>query len=101
MEEYENEMKEIENIDNWNDKANRMKELKTKIIEEQERINNFISMISKNEQTGEIKRKKKYNDMDVLVELFKNSTTIEEKIKYYQYICNLVECIEREIFPSE
>ena len=96
MEEYDNYIKEIEAIESWNDKVVRIKEVKEKIRLEQERTTALIDMIS----NDELKKVKKNTSLDQLLENFNKAETIEDKIKYYQYIAGLVENTEKELFSD-
>jgi hypothetical protein len=96
----EENIKKLDSIMKWNDKVNSMKEIKATIIMEQEQLNNIINSININEIEPEIetKKKKKNKDIDTLLQLFNESETIENKIKYYNYICNNISNIEKELF---
>lgn len=95
----ENEVNELESIDNWNDKINKMKELKEKISVEQEKLNNLISSIVKNDSSNENNVKlSNSNDLDSLIQNFKNEQNLDEKIKLYHLISANIRDIEKQIF---
>lgn len=85
MEKLEKKIEELESIKDWSDMMERIKELKEELAIEKERLNSLMDHIT-TINFEEIKLKKKYNDMDVLVQRFNESETLEDKIKWYQYI---------------
>lgn len=96
----ENEVNELESIDNWNDKINKMKELKEKINEEQEKLNNLMSSIVKNELVQDENKSSDTQDIDLdtLVQTFKNSENLDEKIKLYHLISANIKDTEKQLF---
>lgn len=85
----ENEVNNIDTITNWNDKVNKITQLKEQIITEQERLNKLTNMITKNELDIEITSKKKRKmDLDTLLKNFNECNLLDEKIKLY-YLINL------------
>ena len=99
----EEEIKSLENIESWNEKVIKMKEIKSKInneIKVMEMITNRIQNQEIDIPT-DIKKKKKYMDLDLLVENFNNVTDIEDKIKYYEMICISIKLTERELFDEK
>lgn len=98
----EEDIKKLDSIMTWNDKVNKIKEIKDTITLEQEQLNNIINMISTNDMDTELesKKKKKMKDMDTLLQQFNEAETIEGKIKYYNYICNSISNIEKELFSQ-
>ena len=99
MEELENELNQIESITNWNDKYIKLKELKSKISEEQENIKDLIDKINNDEPIYEIKKKKlKGLDLNELIENFNNSDNLEDKIKYYDMINYYIKDMDTQLF---
>jgi hypothetical protein len=96
----EQEVNELDLIENWNERVDKMKDLREKIIEEQDKLGKLINMVIKNEPIQiEIKKKKKQN-LDNLVSNFKNATSLEEKIKLYYIINSYINEIETKLFDS-
>jgi hypothetical protein len=95
----EKEVEQLETIENWNDRVNRMKEIKEQISFEQERLGELINMILKDD-IKETNKKKKYDKLDLenLVNNFKQTDNIDEKIKYYHLITNYVNNVEKQLF---
>lgn len=89
---------ELESIQNWGLKINKIKEIKEEIIEEKTRLDELINLILKDELN--IKKKKKYNklDFDLLVNNFKSTTSLDEKIELYQLINYYINETENRIF---
>lgn len=99
MEELENELNQIDLLNNWNDKYIKLKELKSKISEEQENIKDLIEKINNDEPIYEIKKKKlKGLDLNELIDNFNNSDNLEEKIKYYDMINYYIKDMESQLF---
>jgi septal ring factor EnvC (AmiA/AmiB activator) len=94
----ESHVNQLELIENWTERVEKMKELRGKIVEEQEKLTQMISILLKND-SGQIDvKKKKKQDLDNLVSNFKNASTLEEKIKLYHIINSSIADIEKEIF---
>lgn len=94
----ETQVNQLESIENWTERVEKMKELREQIVEEQGKLSHLVSMVLKNE-TGQIEfKKKKKQDLDNLVSNFKNANTIEEKIKLYHVINSHITDIEKQIF---
>jgi hypothetical protein len=96
MEKLEKKIEELESNEKWSDMMERIKELKEEIAIEKERLNTMMDNIT-TINFEEIKLKKKYNDMNVLVQRFNESETLEDKIKYYQYIGAFILALEHSI----
>jgi len=98
----EADIKNLDLIEKWSDKVNKIKEIKDMITMQQEQLNNIINMISTNdiETESESKKKKKTKDIDTLLKQFNEAETIEGKIKYYNYICTSISNIEKELFSQ-
>ncbi len=106
----ESEIQELESIENWNDKIVKMKEIKEKITVEQQKLNEMINMLLKNEPVSLIQtqskpdqdtKKKKKQDLETLVQKFKEADTIEEKIKLYNLISYHINEVESQLFSTE
>lgn len=96
----ETQVNQLESIENWTERVERMKELREQIVEEQNHLTQLVSMILKNE-SGQVEiKKKKKQDLDNLVSNFKNASTIEEKIKLYHIINSHITDIEKQIFDE-
>lgn len=99
----EEEIKSLELIESWNEKVIKMKEIKSKINNEVKVMEMIANRIQNQEIDipTDIKKKKKYMDLDLLVENFNNVTDIEDKIKYYEMICISIKLTERELFDEK
>jgi len=99
----EEEIKSLELIESWNEKVIKMKEIKSKINNEIKVMEMIANRIQNQEIDipTDIKKKKKYMDLDLLVENFNNVTDIEDKIKYYEMICISIKLTERELFDEK
>ncbi len=96
----EQEVSELETIDNWTTRVEKMKEIRCKINEEQTKLSQLTSQIIKNNlEQVEVKKKKKQN-LDNLVSNFKNADTLEEKIKLYQIINSYIKNIQLQLFDE-
>lgn len=98
----EKEVEHLETIENWNERVNKMKEIKEKIVIEQQKLNDLINMVLKNGSKEVDKKKKKTEKLDLenLVNSFKQSENIDDKIKYYNLINSYVSDIEKQLFSS-
>jgi Zn ribbon nucleic-acid-binding protein len=96
----EKEVEQIDSIQNWTEKVNKIKELKKCIVNEQEKLNDLVNTILKNEQSYSNKKKKKI-DLDYIVNSFKESENIDDKIKYYHLINYYVNQIEKQLFDND
>ena len=101
----EEEVQNLESIENWNEKINKMKEIKEKISMEQQKLSELVSMIIKNEVKTDVETKKKKSkndkqDIDKLVATFKEATTLEEKIKLYHLINCQINEVEKQLFTD-
>ncbi len=96
----ENQVNQLESIENWTERVEKMKELREQIVQEQEKLSQLVSQVIKNE-SGQVEgKKKKKQDLNNLVSNFKNATTIEEKIKLYHIINSHITDIEKQIFDE-
>jgi hypothetical protein len=93
----ENDINQLDKIDNWSDKINKMKEIKEEIMNEQKQLKNLLDIVNKDD----IDSKKSNKNLDVLLSKFNEAKTIESKIKYYQLICSSIKNIEEELFTKD
>ena len=98
IEEFENEIEEINKIKDWNNKVSKMKEIKEKIINQKNKINNLLNNLN-NCEFKKIKKKKDSTIDELLVD-FNESDNIEEKVKIYMHIQYLIKEIELELFDE-
>jgi len=101
----EQDVQNLESIESWNEKISKMKEIKEKILLEQQKLSELVNMVIKNESKpeNEVKKKKSKNDkldLDSLVSSFKNATTLEEKIKLYHHINTHINDVEKQLFSN-
>jgi len=96
----ETQVNQLESIDNWTERVEKMKELRGLIVEEQNQLAQLVSMVLKNESGHVEVKKKKKQDLDNLVSNFKNASTLEEKIKLYHIINSHITDIEKQIFDE-
>lgn len=101
----EKELNMLEKIEDWNEKIEMMKTLKTKIGKEQERLSELINIVSKDDIKEELANKlydniKIENDhnLKLLIEQFEKSTNIEEKIGLFNNINIIIKKIEKQLF---
>jgi hypothetical protein len=93
----ENDINQLDKIDGWSDKINKMKEIKETILSEQKQLKDLLDIINMNENDY----KKSNKNLDVLINKFNEAKTIENKIKYYQLICGSIKTIEEELFTKD
>ena len=91
------EVNQLESIENWSEKVNKMKEIKENIVIEQEKLNELINMVLKNDVKKSDKKPKKI-DLESIVNSFKTSENLDEKIKYYHLISSHVNEVEKQLF---
>jgi hypothetical protein len=91
------EVNQLESIENWSEKVNKMKEIKENIVTEQEKLNELINMILKNDVKKSDNKIKKI-DLESIVNSFKTSENLDEKIKYYHLISSHVTEVEKQLF---
>jgi hypothetical protein len=100
--EIEIQVNNITSIEDWNEKINKVKEIKQEIKNEMENLTDIINMLNSDmnitTEMSDIKKKKKYSDINALIKKFNESETIEEMIKYYQYIGTAINIMEKELF---
>ena len=98
----ETEVNQIESIENWNDRIIKMKDIRKKIILEQEKLETITSSILKiNEQIQPVSKKNKNQNLDNLINSFEVAETLEDKIKLYNNINSHINNIETQLFSFE
>ncbi len=100
----EQEVQSLESIESWNEKISKMKEIKEKILVEQQKLSELVNMVIKNEiKSDQDKKKKSKNDkydLDTLVASFKDADNLEEKIKLYHLINSQINDVEKQLFSN-
>lgn len=96
----EKEVNNLESIDNWNIRVEKMKELREKILEEQQKLGELVSMVLKNDSSQFETKKKKKQDLNDLVSSFRDSKLLDEKIMLYRVINSHINDIEKQIFDE-
>jgi hypothetical protein len=97
----EKEVEQLESIENWSERVNKMKEIKDKITSEQQKLNELVNMVLKDEIKQDSDKKKKKSDktdLESLVNSFKNAENLDDKIKYYHLINSHVTEVEKQLF---
>jgi hypothetical protein len=98
----ETEVNQIESIENWNDRIIKMKDIRKKIILEQQKLETITSSILKiNEQIQPVSKKNKNQNLDNLINSFEVAETLEDKIKLYNNINSHINNIETQLFSFE
>lgn len=100
MTDLEKEIESLNEIDNWNDKVERIKEIKELIQNERLQLENTLEMIMKDEMPS-IKKKKSKLSIDELVDNFKVAETLDDKLKIYYLISHQINNIEKQLFSNE
>jgi hypothetical protein len=98
----EKEVDNLESLENWNDKSYKMTNIKDRIAIEQQKLNNLINSILKNEVTldFELDLETGQLDLETLILKFKKSENFEDKLKYYYLINNNINEITRHLFTN-
>ena len=97
----EEEVNQLDLIENLNDRIIKMKEIREKIILEQQKLEDITSQVLKNNSQNQIEHKKsKKQDLNNLINNFEVAETIEEKIKIYNMINSHISIIETQLFSS-
>jgi hypothetical protein len=95
----ETEVNNLESIKNWNDRIIKMKDIRHKIILEQQKLETITtSMLKINEQIQPVSKKNKNQNLDSLINSFEIAETLEEKIKLYNTINSHINNIETQLF---
>ena len=91
--------KEIDNLDNikeWDQKIQKMKEIKEEINLQKNKISKLLESIN----NGEVKKTKKDKDLsfDELLKKIETCENIDDKIKYFNQIQAFIKDSELELF---
>jgi len=98
----ETEVNHLESIKNWDDRIIKMKDIREKIILEQQKLETITTSILKfNEQNQPISKKNKNQNLDKLINSFEVAETLEDKIKIYNIINSHINNIETHLFSFE
>jgi len=89
MENIENKISELYKIEDWVKKIEEIKNIKSLIQTETDKSNNMLALLDK-EST------KKYN-IDKVINEF-NDSSLDKKIKYYQFMNKYINNMEKELF---
>ncbi len=90
----ESDIKELDNISSWNQKVNKIKEIKEEIKKEEEKLDEYMKQLNNDEL---IKTTSK-SSIDKLLKQFENSDNLEDKINIYNMINYKIKSIESELF---
>lgn len=97
IETLEKEIDAIDEIKEWSEKINKMKELREKIILQKSKMNTLLESLNSNE----IKKPKKKNlNLDQLLIDYEESQNLEEKVKLFNNIQYLIKESELELFEE-
>jgi hypothetical protein len=94
MNELTNEIKDLDSINNWGDKLEKIKNIKTKINTEETNINNMINNL---DDYKDVKISKKF-DIDKIINEFDNLDDINLKIKNYQLLSKFIDSLSNDLF---
>jgi hypothetical protein len=99
----EKEIELLDNITDWNEKIKMMKNIKSKLTEEQDKLNmlfNDINNISDNNNNinNNINNINNDDNLKLLIEKFEKETNIYSKVELYKNINFVVKKIEKELF---
>ncbi len=100
----EKEIELLDNITDWNEKIKMMKNIKSKLTEEQDKLNmlfNDINSINDNNNINNNNNNININNDDnlkLLIEKFEKETNIYSKVELYKNINFVVKKIEKELF---
>jgi len=95
----EKEVDQLESIENWSTRVNKMKEIKDKINVEQQKLNDLINIVLKDD-VKEVANKNKTINLEKLINNFKQSENLDDKIKYYHLINSYINEVEKQLFSS-
>lgn len=95
MEEINNIYEEIEKCNNWTKKIELISQLKSKIKDEEEIINNKIDSLDNLVKVS----KKKFN-VDTLLEEYNLTKDLDRKIQIYQLLNSYVNKLSNELFQN-
>lgn len=94
MNELANEIKNLDSINNWGDKLEKIKSIKTKINAEETNINNMINNL---DDYKDVKISKKF-DIDKIINEFEDLEDINLKIKNYQLLSKFIDSLSNDLF---
>jgi hypothetical protein len=83
----------LDNIKNWNDKIESIKEIKENIKEGKKNIDELLLQLDTQKEMKKIDI-----DVDLIIQKINESTDIERKIKYYHKLSFYIENLEQELF---
>jgi hypothetical protein len=83
----------LDNIKNWNDKIESIKEIKENIKEEEKNIEELLLQLDTQKEMKKIDI-----DVDLIIQKINESTDIGKKIKYYHKLSFYIENLEQELF---
>lgn len=95
----EKEVDQLESIENWSTRVDKMKEIKEKITVEQQKLNDLINMVLKDD-VKKVANKNKTINLEKLINNFKQSENLDDKIKYYHLINSYINEVEKQLFSS-
>jgi hypothetical protein len=95
----EKEVDELDSIENWNEKINKMRDIKQRVAAEQHKLNGLINSILKNEINVELDLETGI-ELDTLISSFRTSNSIEDKLKYYYLINGHINQVTEELFNN-
>jgi hypothetical protein len=87
----ENKINNLNQIDNWTDRIEEIKNIKELIDDENNKINHILTTLN------EITSFDKEYDIDKIIYNF-DSYDLNKKIKYYQYINQYIKNVEENLF---
>jgi hypothetical protein len=89
MENIESKIKELYEIQDWSQRIDQIKNIKSMIQTENDNYNTTLASLDKVSV-------KKYNIDKIITEF--NESPLDKKIKYYQYLNTYINSIEKELF---
>lgn len=96
--EIDKEIEDLDNIKEWDDKINKMKDIKEKINNQRNKINKLIESINNND-IKKIKKKKNLSLQELLIE-YESSEDLDEKVKLFGLIQTHISNIKTELFDN-
>jgi len=90
MEQIENKINELYKIEEWSERINEIKNIKSMIQTQNENINNTLLSLDQPIET------KEYNIDKILNEF--NNVGLGKKIKYYHFLNKYINNMEKELF---
>jgi neutral trehalase len=98
IQDLEKQKDEMNNIKDWSEKFNTMKEIKEKIINQKEKLNILLTNLNSNE-FKKLKKKKDLTLDELFIE-FEECKNLEEKVKLYSHIQAMIKDCELELFDE-